>query len=52
MMIVNGVKKAEILKKVLEGPVTPDVPSSILKLHPDFTVIVDKEASSKLEKVA
>lgn len=46
LLIVNGKKKAEILKKVLEGPVTPEVPASVLRLHPDITVIADREAVS------
>ena len=44
VMCVNGGKKAEILKEVLFGEVTPKVPGSILQLHPDFTVVADEEA--------
>ena len=40
--------KADILKKVMEGPITPQVPASILQLHPDVTVIADREALGKL----
>ena len=50
IMIVNGTKKAEILKKAIEGPIDVKVPSSILRLHPDFTIIADKEAASLLNK--
>lgn len=50
VMIVSGQKKAEILKKVLEGPICEEVPSSLLRLHPNFTVIVDREAASYLEQ--
>lgn len=44
LLMVNGAEKAQILKKVLAGPVTEEVPASILKVHPDVTVIADKEA--------
>lgn len=50
ILIVNGEKKAEILRKALEEPITPEVPASILRLHPNLTVIVDKEAAFKLKK--
>lgn len=51
VMIVSGTEKAEILKKVLEGPVCEEIPSSLLRLHPNFTVIADKEAASLLGHV-
>lgn len=47
LMIVNGAEKAEILKKAFTGEITPEVPASILQLHPDFTLIADEEALSK-----
>lgn len=40
-------KKAAILKKVLEGPVILAVPASILRLHPNITVIADWASASK-----
>ncbi len=39
LLIANGKDKKEILDKALFGPVTPEVPASILQLHPDLTVI-------------
>ena len=33
-MVVNGTGKAEIVKKAFFGPVTPEVPASILQMHP------------------
>ena len=50
ILIVNGKHKASIVKKALEGPVTEEVPSSILRLHPDITIILDEEAASELKK--
>lgn len=48
VMIVNGKEKAEILKKVLDSPISEEVPSTVLKLHPNFTIIADKDAASLL----
>ena len=46
LMVVNGVGKAEIVKRAFFGPVTPEVPASILQLHPDFILVADEEALS------
>lgn len=39
LLIANGEQKAEIVEKAFYGPVTPEVPASVLQLHPDVTVI-------------
>ena len=39
LLIANGANKKEILEKAFYGPITPEVPASILQLHPDVTVI-------------
>lgn len=48
VVVVSGEDKAEILKKVVCGPVTPQVPASILQLHPDVTIVADEAALSKM----
>jgi glucosamine-6-phosphate deaminase len=45
-MVVNGENKAWAVKNAFCGPITPEVPASILQLHPDFTLIVDEAALS------
>ena len=40
--------KAEIVKKAFFGEITPRVPASILQLHPDFTLVIDRAAASLL----
>ncbi|MWL80635.1 glucosamine-6-phosphate deaminase, partial [Escherichia coli] len=40
--------KAQALKNVLQGPVTEDVPASVLQLHPSLMVIADKAAAAEL----
>lgn len=47
LMIVSGKDKAAILKEALYGPVTPQVPASILQFHPDAIVIADEDALSE-----
>lgn len=39
LLIVGGEDKKEILHRSLFGPVTPNVPASILQLHPNLTVV-------------
>ena len=46
LMVANGKGKAEIIKQAFFGPVTPEVPASILQMHPDFTLVGDEEALS------
>ena len=46
LVIVSGADKAEIVKKAFYGPVTPQVPASILQMHPNVIVVVDEAAAS------
>lgn len=39
LLVANGAKKLEVIKKTMEGPVDPMMPASILQLHPDVTII-------------
>ena len=48
VLVVSGADKAEIVKKAFFGPVTPQVPASILQMHPDVTVVADEAALSAL----
>ena len=47
LMVVNGEAKADILEKVIRGPVCPGVPASILRFHRDVTIVADEAALSK-----
>jgi glucosamine-6-phosphate deaminase len=44
LLIANGPKKAKALEAALYGPITSDVPASILQLHPNLIVVCDEEA--------
>jgi len=46
LLIANGEKKAKILAEMLFGDVTPNLPASILQLHNDVTIILDKAAAT------
>ena len=48
LVVVNGKGKAEIVKKAFTGPVTPQVPASILQMHPNVVLVGDEEALSLL----
>ena len=39
LLVANGAAKKDIIEKSFFGPITPQVPASILQLHPDVTVI-------------
>lgn len=50
VVVVSGADKAEAVKNAFTGPVTPNVPGSILQFHGDVTVVCDAEAYAELEK--
>ena len=49
---VPDARKAEAVRAALEGPVTPDVPASILQRHADTTVYLDTASSALLSRQA
>ncbi|NLE83470.1 MAG: glucosamine-6-phosphate deaminase [Chloroflexi bacterium] len=48
LILASGNGKAEAVKAMVEGPVDPMVPASILQLHPDVILIADATALSLL----
>ena len=48
ILMAIGPAKAPIMKEMLQGPVTENVPASVLQLHPDVTVYMDYEAAKLL----
>jgi glucosamine-6-phosphate deaminase len=49
LVIVPDERKAAAVKAVVEGPVTPAVPASILQEHPRVTLYLDSPAASRLD---
>jgi glucosamine-6-phosphate deaminase len=43
-------QKADAVAATLEGPITPDVPASILRQHDAATLIIDQASASKLSE--
>lgn len=48
LVVVSGEDKADIVKEAFTGPVTPEVPASVLQLHNDVTLVGDRAALSKI----
>ena len=48
LIIVSGAGKADIVAKAFTGPVTSEVPASILQFHSDVTLVGDEAALGKL----
>ena len=48
LLVASGKGKADALKKTILGPVTPQVPASILQLHNDVIIVADEDALSEV----
>ena len=48
ILFAYGDKKADAIFKMVKGPVTEEVPASVLQNHPDVTLILDEAAAAKL----
>ena len=48
ILLAFGEQKADAINKMVNGKVTTAVPASALQQHPNVTVILDKQAASKL----
>ncbi len=50
LLIATGTAKADALYQAFYGPITPNVPASILQLHHDVTIVADAEALSVIKE--
>lgn len=50
VMGANGENKKSIAKKMVYGPVTEELPASIMQLHPCFELILDPAAAEEFPK--
>lgn len=48
LILVSGKDKANIVKKAFFGDIKPEVPASILQVHPDVILIADEDALSEV----
>lgn len=44
VVLVSGAGKRPALRRLLMGPVSPEAPASVLRLHPNATILADREA--------
>jgi glucosamine-6-phosphate deaminase len=51
LVLATGARKAEIIVKTVEGPITSMITATALQLHPRCTVVVDEPAAAKLSGV-
>lgn len=49
LLVANGKGKADAIYKTVCGPITPEVPASVLQLHPDVTIVADEDALSLIK---
>ena len=52
VLIAKGDHKAAIIEQAILGPVTTDIPASILQVHPNCEILLDAAAGSRIEKRA
>lgn len=48
VLVAKGSNKAAIVKEMLQGPVTTQVPASVLQLHPRCEFLLDSAAAARL----
>jgi glucosamine-6-phosphate deaminase len=44
VLLVSGERKHDILARTLAGPVGPQLPATLLRLHPSATIVADRAA--------
>ena len=49
LLLVSGKAKAEAVEKLINGNITEAVPATVLKNHPNVTIIADEEALSLVD---
>lgn len=50
IVIANGIKKSGVIQKAVNGPVTNELPASIIQKHPNGLVMIDEEAASLIKQ--
>jgi glucosamine-6-phosphate deaminase len=52
ILIAKGAHKASIIKQAILGPVTTDVPASVVQLHPNCEILLDADAGAEITDYA
>ncbi|MDR0589312.1 MAG: glucosamine-6-phosphate deaminase [Spirochaetaceae bacterium] len=50
ILVAKGAHKADMVERMIRGPVTEDIPASVLQLHPNCEFLLDAEAAQKLSE--
>ncbi|MDX5476355.1 MAG: glucosamine-6-phosphate deaminase [Bacillaceae bacterium] len=50
IVLASGANKSEIMNEFLKHDPTSEIPATFLKLHPNVQLVLDKDASSKLDQ--
>ncbi|MFZ5968256.1 MAG: glucosamine-6-phosphate deaminase [Bacillota bacterium] len=48
LLLAQGIEKAQAIYQTIYGKITPEVPASVLQLHPDVTLVIEELAASLL----
>lgn len=48
VLLASGREKASVINQAVNGPITTEVPASVLQLHNNVTLMLDQEAASQL----
>jgi glucosamine-6-phosphate deaminase len=48
VLLATGGQKAGIVRRALDGPITTQVPASMLQLHPNVLAVLDRAAAARL----
>jgi glucosamine-6-phosphate deaminase len=52
VLIAKGTHKAEIIEQAILGPVTTDIPASVVQLHPNCEILLDAAAGERIAERA
>jgi len=50
LMLASGAEKADIVCRMVEGPIMAEVPATALQMHPRAVAILDEASASKLKR--
>lgn len=48
LMIANGLHKAAIIERIVNGPISEDIPATSFRDHPNCLLLLDEDAASRL----
>jgi len=48
VLVAKGAHKAEIIERAILGPVTTDIPASVVQLHPNCEILLDADAAARI----